>query len=501
MPSVRSILYYVWHFDEARYIVQWKTWHEPVHARNKTKETEVQKTCFRLLDLTSRSFAAVIQELHPELLFPVTLYYCIERGLDTVEDDMTIPIEKKEPILRDFHNIIEKEGWTFNDSGPNEKDREMLVKFDNIIAEFLKLKPAYRAIIKDITDKMGNGMADYCKNAEFNANGVDTIKDYDLYCHYVAGLVGEGLTRLFVEADLGNKALLDRSYLHESMGLFLQKTNIIRDVHEDWVDKRRFYPKEIWSQYVSNFDDLFKPENIDKALDCSSHMVLDALRHVPDCLFYLAGLKEQSVFNFCAIPQTMAIATLALCFRDPRMWQRNIKITKGEACRNMSESTQNLKVVCEAFRRNLKIIAKKNTPKDPNFLRVSIAIGKVEQFIESIFPSQSPKAAIARQEARKAAEAGQKVKAEPWDQEKCNAFYKALVYIISIRANSVAVIMFAVLVGTILFSILSIGAVTWLMGAKWDVAFKELFSTPMFKPAPDEAERIISKYDGNHQDL
>jgi farnesyl-diphosphate farnesyltransferase len=31
--------------------------------------------------------------------------------------------------------------------------------------------------------------------------------------------------------------------------------------------------------------------------------VTDALRHVPDVLTYLARLRNQSIFNFCAIPQ------------------------------------------------------------------------------------------------------------------------------------------------------------------------------------------------------
>lgn len=70
-------------------------------------------------------------------------------------------------------------------------------------------------------------MADYAKNADDNANGVKTIKDYEPYCHYVAGLVGEGLTQLFVEAKLANPALLQRPELSESMGQFLQQTNII----------------------------------------------------------------------------------------------------------------------------------------------------------------------------------------------------------------------------------------------------------------------------------
>jgi len=48
---------------------------------------------------------------------------------------------------------------------------------------------------------------------------VETIDDYDEYCHYVAGLVGLGLSRLFHNAGLEDLA---PDNLSNSMGLFLQ---------------------------------------------------------------------------------------------------------------------------------------------------------------------------------------------------------------------------------------------------------------------------------------
>jgi farnesyl-diphosphate farnesyltransferase len=327
--------------------------------------------------MTSRSFAAVILELNPELLLPICLFYLVLRGLDTIEDDMTLDIKQKEPLLRNFRQHMETDGWTFNGSGPNEKDRELLVHFDDIIVELRKMKKPYYDVIADIATQMGNGMADYALDAEFNEQGVKTINDYELYCHYVAGLVGDGLTRLFVEAKLANPLLLQRPDLTESMGQFLQKTNIIRDIHEDHLDKRRWWPHEIWSKYVDNWDDLFKPEYKEQALNCSSEMVLNALKHAEECLHYMAGIRDQSVFNFVAIPQSMAIATLELVFRNPTIFERNVKITKGDACRLMTESTQNLRVVCDVFRRYARRIAKKNDPRDPNFLAISTACAKV----------------------------------------------------------------------------------------------------------------------------
>ncbi|RHZ64356.1 Delta(24)-sterol C-methyltransferase [Aspergillus turcosus] len=455
MGVAANAFYYIFHPSELRSILQWKIWHNPVHERDESKESETTKACFKYLDLTSRSFSAVIKELHPELLLPVCIFYLVLRGLDTIEDDTSIPLETKEPLLRGFKDILEQDGWTFTGNRPEEKDRELLVQFHYVISEFKNMKPAYQAIIKDITDKMGNGMADYCRKAALDDASVKTVEEYDLYCWYVAGLVGEGLTRLFVEAEFGNPALLKRAELYKSMGLFLQKTNIIRDIREDFDDGRQFWPKEIWSKHVTNFEDLFKPENREAALNCSAEMVLNALEHAEECLFYLAGLREQSVFNFCAIPQSMAIATLSLCFRNPAIFERNIKIKKGEACQLMIESTQNLRIFYEAFRRYAREIHKKNTPKDPNFLQIGIACGKIEKFIETIFPSQSAEEANRRV-------LGQKSEAE---QEKARLEAETRKDVLFMMALMGVIVVFV--------SIVMIGF-AWYFGARFDLAWQEL---------------------------
>lgn len=308
---------------------------------------------------------------------PVCVFYLILRGLDTIEDDTSIPLEIKEPLLRDFKENLEQDGWTFTGNRLEEKDRELLVQFDNVVAEFRKLKPVYQTIIKDITDKMGNGMADFARKAALGDIGVETVEEYDLYCWHVAGVVGEALTRLFIEAGLGEATLINHFHLYKSMGLLLQKNNIIRDIREDHDDGRHFWPKEIWSKHVDNFEDLFEPENLELALNCSSEMILNALGHVSDCLSYLVGLREQSVFNFCAIPQAMALATLEICFRNPALLERNVKITRGDAFQLMMESSQDLERVCEVFSRYVHRIQQKNSPKDPNFLKINITCEQV----------------------------------------------------------------------------------------------------------------------------
>jgi farnesyl-diphosphate farnesyltransferase len=188
---------------------------------------------------------------------------------------------------------------------------------------------------------MQTGMADFAhKAASTGEIYLEKIEDWDLYCHYVAGLVGEGLSRLLAASGKEPRWMADQLELSNSMGLFLQKTNIIRDYREDVEQRRFFWPKEIWTreEYSVNGHGAFKemkemyaPENEKQALWVLSGLVVDVLRHAPDCLDYLRLLKNQSAFNFCAIPQVMAIATINVVFMNPQTFQRNIKIRKAEA--------------------------------------------------------------------------------------------------------------------------------------------------------------------------
>ncbi|KAF3762142.1 farnesyl-diphosphate farnesyltransferase [Cryphonectria parasitica EP155] len=467
MGAASQALYYVFHPNQLRSIIQWKIWHDPVHRREPSKETPTVRSCFHYLDLTSRSFSAVIQELNPELLMPIALFYLVLRGLDTIEDDMTLDIKVKEPLLRDFHNSIEVDGWTFTQSGPNEKDRELLVHFDDIIFELRRVKKEYFVIIKDITDKMGNGMADYALNSDLNEYGVISTKDYELYCHYVAGLVGEGLTRLFVESKLANPALLERPQLAEAMGQFLQKVNIIRDIKEDWDEGKKWWPKEIWSKHVDNMGDLLKPEHRQNALWCSSEMVLNALKHAEECLYYMAAVRDQSVFNFVAIPQSMAIATLDLVFMNPAIFERNVKITKGDACQLMIESTQDLKLVYEFFRRYARRIHRKADPRDPSYLAICIQCGKIEQFIERIFPTQD----VAKLSDEEKAKAKQRELDKSTDQKE--AMYLIL-----------AVVLVLVLVGSLMVGL------AWFMGAKFTEAIDKVPTTTITTSLPTGHEEL-----------
>ncbi|CAN1745533.1 Squalene synthase 2, partial [Linum perenne] len=147
---------------------------------------------------------------------------------------------------------------------------------------------SYQEAIEDITKRMGAGMA------KFILKEVETVDDYDEYCHYVAGLVGLGLSKLF---HASGKEDLASDSLSNSMGLFLQ--------------------------------DLKYEENSGKAVQCLNDMVTNALIHMDDCVKYLSNLKDPSIFRFCAIPQIMAIGTLAMCYNNVEVFRGVVKMRRG----------------------------------------------------------------------------------------------------------------------------------------------------------------------------
>lgn len=359
----------------------------PMDLSNSSKDL---KKCYEFLDLTSRSFAAVIKELHPELRDAVMIFYLVLRALDTVEDDMSIDPKEKVQLLRTFHEKLNTPDFTYHGCAPTEKDRIVLEEFYYILNVYHKMKPEYQDIVKKNTKEMGNGMADYILDEQFNLNGVNTIADYELYCHYVAGIVGEGLTDLIDLAGFAKfEEGVDKYQLANAMGLFLQKTNITRDYQEDMADGRSFYPREIWSKYSLSLQNFAKnPEERAAGVACINDMVLNALSHVIDMLTYLSLIREPTSFNFCAIPQVMAIATLAEIYNNPEVLNRVVKIRKGTTCRLILES-RTLPGVVKVVRHYIREINKKADVKDPNYLKMGIQLGEIEQFCEVMYPSKA----------------------------------------------------------------------------------------------------------------
>lgn len=299
--------------------------------------------CFDSLRNVSRSFNIVIKQLDDETMKVVCIYYLVLRGLDTIEDDMSIPIEDKKQMLLNFHNDIENVDYSI-ECGDKPEYRNLMKNFYKVNRTYKQLHSKYRDVIKNSTHEMAKGMVKF-----LDKSSMDTTEDYESYCHYVAGLVGIGLSQIFTLSGSEFNDLTKHESLSNSMGLFLQKTNIIRDVKEDYDEKRYWWPKDIVSKHFASMNDIFDNmrETIEageagealeltittKHTDLLNEMIMNALQHIPDSIEYLSLIKNVSNFKFCAIPQVVAAQTLVTLFHNPNVFKKTEKLNKTTLAR------------------------------------------------------------------------------------------------------------------------------------------------------------------------
>lgn len=189
------------------------------------------------LDQVSRSFAACIAQLRAPMRSWISLSYLLFRVLDTVEDSEweQIALQDKQYDLFDaFVNCSpepqEVEKWVSRfPSSISENEKKLLTNskllFDDLHELSVKVKSAIQASLL----RMSLGMRHYSARK----TQITDMVDLNRYCYFVAGIVGELLSRLFVELrpDFVEPPAFLKNAFH--FGLFLQKVNILKDQRSD----------------------------------------------------------------------------------------------------------------------------------------------------------------------------------------------------------------------------------------------------------------------------
>lgn len=332
---------------------------------NKLTDLEKNKQyCYETLAKVSRSFAMVIKQLPDDAKEAIGVFYLVLRGLDTIEDDPNLSLENKHQLLNEFCDNLGDYNWKLENVGDKPEYVDLMRQFYRVNHVFASLEPEYRAVIAEKCRLMADGMIDY------SSKEINTREEFDEYCYYVAGVVGEGLTGIFYSS--GYEAFQSND-LSISMGLFLQKTNIIRDYLEDIESDRVFWPREVWSKYAQKLEDFKLLSNETQSIACVNDLITETLRHIPNCITYLETLKNKSVLRFCAIPQLMALGTLVKLYNNPKVFMSVVKLNKIISMQIVagSDSIQSIKDWYLSF---LKDLEKKLTASDPNYSQTLAAI-------------------------------------------------------------------------------------------------------------------------------
>jgi len=371
-------------------------------ASHELKEIEENwNFCFESLKNVSRSFNIVIKQLDDETMKVVCIFYLVLRGLDTIEDDMTIPTEEKKQMLLNFHNDIENDNYSM-ECGDKPEYRNLMKNFYKVNRTYKQLHSKYRDVIKNITHEMAKGMVEF-----LDKTSMDTTPQYDSYCHYVAGLVGIGLSQIFTLSGSEFNDLTKYESLSNSMGLFLQKTNIIRDIKEDYDEKRYWWPKDIVSKHFSSMDEIFANggesgesgesgefKTTSKHTDLLNEMIINALQHIPESIEYLSLVKNNSNFKFCAIPQVVAVQTLVTLFHNPNVFKKTEKLNKTTLARifmDTNDMNSVLQFYIDAVEKIEKKIADNESSNSKQPYKYVDELDKIKAFIMKYIIEHSKK--------------------------------------------------------------------------------------------------------------
>lgn len=185
----------------------------------------------RHLDNVSRSFAYCIQRLDSPLRDWVSLMYLLCRILDTGEDVPWSHTKNQKIFFNKIRlylqNKTEVSSLLLEDSdflqNISVSEKKLIEDSKIIFQDFHNLSENIKTIIFELVYSMSLGMEYFLKNhTKNNKLKLQNMCEVNQYCFYVAGVVGEALTRLVAfrnEKNIDND-MISKSY---HFGFFLQK--------------------------------------------------------------------------------------------------------------------------------------------------------------------------------------------------------------------------------------------------------------------------------------
>lgn len=277
---------------------------------------EPMKFAKDILNQVSRSFALTIPMLDEEIRNEVLLTYLQDRILDNFEDEIHPPnLKLQKDMMNRVSRIFSTEEYNRSPDFEIIKEKSELIATDSLKKLTSNIDLIYQSYqefdfqIQKISHKwlqeMNLGMQKYL------AKEVETFRDLDEYCYYVAGTVGGFLTETIIyKFDISpqnRKILLDN---FNQAGLFLQKVNLIRDIREDLKSRdKHFWPLK---DLKISEKELSDSENKKSALNALAKMLQDVKKHIPALEEYYKALPVElkGYKKFFAVNNALGLATI-----------------------------------------------------------------------------------------------------------------------------------------------------------------------------------------------
>lgn len=302
--------------------------------------TDPDSFCREILPAVSRTFALNIPVLPEPLDGVVTVAYLLCRIADTLEDEAQGPVSARVKLLENFAGLVElPRGWESATAdftpralavlraGAPASEVELLRGTHQVLKALDGLPASTKPHIARCVRVMTRGMGEVGSSLLGDGRAVDglpTLEDTKRYCYYVAGVVGEMLTGLFM--DFAPEAVAKKAALESRAAAFgraLQLTNILKDVREDLDRGSCWLPKDRMAAHGLSAATLCLPANRTRAVALLNELILVAKEDADSAFEYSLALPAEppGLRLFCLWPLFFAVRTLGELKNNPAVFE------------------------------------------------------------------------------------------------------------------------------------------------------------------------------------
>ena len=239
----------------------------------------------------------------------ITLAYLVFRIADTIEDADHLGRDERCESLSEFQHLLQElltgnvdhgsaEDWSkrYGNVSQNEDYNRLVRDTGRVLRLVAELRATAKTTIHSHAARSVRGMRETLRRADVEGNlTLCSVDDLRQYCYYVAGIVGEMITGLFLAdhdkaTDESHELALQDTAA--SFGEALQLVNILKDSGDDAICGRSYLPPNVPRDQIH-------------------HLAMDRLR---DAEVYVQTLRDifaaPGVVAFCDAPLQLAKRTL-----------------------------------------------------------------------------------------------------------------------------------------------------------------------------------------------
>ncbi len=281
----------------------------------------------QVLPEVSRTFALTIPQLPGKLRTVVTNAYLLCRIADTIEDDGGLSVAVKHQLHEEFIEVIAgtRNARVFSEAVVPMVSKDMLpaeieliANTDRVVAVTHSFNTSQRAALERCVTIMCEGMPRFQNHKSLR--GLKDLEELNEYCYYVAGVVGEMLTELFIDysPEIARRGD-DMRRLAICFGQGLQMTNILKDVWEDRRTDTCWLPREVFAELGFDLGELTPGQHVEAFGEGMRQLIGVAHGHLRRALEYtlMIPTSERGLRRFCLWAIGLAVFTLRKVNRNP----------------------------------------------------------------------------------------------------------------------------------------------------------------------------------------